>query len=71
MALPKCLEMWLIKHPEKYREIAQKFMELGHYNAQASGASLSLSALLPPPHVNQELQKLRALVEAISYSNTT
>jgi DNA-directed RNA polymerase subunit beta' len=57
------------KHPDKYREIAQKFMELGHYNAQASGASLSLSALLPPPHVQQELEKLQALVEAISYSN--
>lgn len=57
------------KHPDKYRDIAQRMMMLGQYNSQAASASVSLSAMLPPPEIEQKLVKLRAIARQIGESN--
>jgi DNA-directed RNA polymerase subunit beta' len=44
------------RYPDKYKDIVQKLMQAGHYAARASGTSISLSGLLPPPDIAARLQ---------------
>ena len=54
------------KRPERYAEVAQKLMELGHHNVQAAGTSIKLTDFLPPQHIEDRLAHLRKAVYAIA-----
>jgi len=54
------------KHPDKYREIAHKLYQVGHYAAQSSGSTVRLADLIPPPELEAKMLELRARIKALS-----
>lgn len=57
------------RHPDQYRDIAQKLMSGGHFAAQSAGTTIKLRDLLPPPEVEQKLQDLRNRVQTVADQN--
>mgnify|MGYP000875158295 CR=1 FL=1 len=58
------------KHPDKYREVAQRLMLFGHFASIAGGATAKLSALKQPPEVKVALENLRRKVYELSIDDT-
>lgn len=58
------------KHPDDYAEVARKVLDIGHFAAQASGASISLSSLLPSAEVKEMRNRLRDRIEKLGLSET-
>lgn len=68
-SIKKLLQQVADKYPDRFRDIAQEVMQLGHFSSQSSGNSLSLQSMIPSPEVEAELKALRSKVREITESD--
>jgi len=54
------------QYPERYKEIAQKLMMIGHNAVQSSGTSINLAGLRKPPEVKVLIDGLREQIKQIA-----
>lgn len=60
-----------LKHPDNFKDVMDRIMKLGHFSAQSSGTSVSLSALRQTDEIREKIAKLNQKVRDIANSDLT